>query len=485
MALVDKRVILAGRRCHPYGWHVQHASEAPPSPGLLWRFHNGREIGARARETLGAGLLLPTAPLDVALRATGEAVQRGEHVLLFEASFAWGNVVARADALRRSRDGWTVIEVKSGKSTADGSVKDEYLDDVAYTVCVAQHAGLRITDVALILVNRGFTLGGREPLLVELDVTEAGMQRAAEIGVDAQEIAAAVQADTRPTPSLTFKCRACEIFDTECLGKGVPDPLFVLPNLREKRFEELRAYERVSRIPASVKLAPTQERVAAVFRSGQPSVEPGLRILDDVVWPARYLDFEAVMPCIPWFEGAPAYDTVPFQYSVHLLTAPEGAAPEHREYLAPTTGDWRRELTERLLQDLGTAGSIVVYSSYEQTRLNALGILFPDLQPQLQAALARLFDLERAFKDGYCHPDFGGSTSIKQVLPVMVDGLGYDDLGVGNGNDAAGVFGLMRVGEYPVGEQEPWRRKLLEYCGLDTLAMVKLHRALLEIRATH
>ena len=482
MALVDKRVLLAGRRCHPYGWYAQHTPEEPPGPGLQWRFHQGAEIGARAREAFGGGPQLPRAPLDRALRATEEAVRLGGDVLLFEASFRWGDLVARADALRRSNGGWTVIEVKSGKSTDDGSVKDEYLDDVSYTVCVAQRAGLRIDGVALVLVNRDFRLGGTTPLLTEVDVTEAAMRRAAEIAVDAREIAAAVQAEERPAPGLSYKCRACEIFDTECLGVGVPDPLFVLPRLSEKRFEELRSYERVSQIPAGAKLTPTQERIADVIRSGQPVLEDGLRVLDDIVWPAQYLDFEAVSPCVPWFEGRPPYDPVPFQYSLHLLPSAD-AVPEHWEYLAPAIGDWRRELTERLLQDLGTAGSIVVYSSYEKTRLNALAELYPDLQLRLQAVVARLFDLERIFKNGYCHPGFAGSTSIKKVLPVMVEGLGYDDLGVRNGEDAAGVFALMRVGKYPTGEHEAWRQGLLEYCGLDTMAMVRLHQVLLGIRA--
>lgn len=482
MAPVDKRVFLAGRRCHPYGWYVQHTPEEPPGPGLQWRFHSGAEIGARAREKFGGGRQLPRAPLDLALRTTAEAVRCGEDAVLFEASFAWQELVARADVLRRSNGGWTLIEVKSGKSTDDGAVKDEYLDDVSYTVCVAQRAGVPIDGVSLVLVNRDFRLGGTAPLLTEVDITEAAMQRAAEIAVDAQQIAAAVQAEERPAPGLSFKCRACEIFDTECLGVGVPDPLFVLPHLREKRFEELRCYERVAQIPAGTKLTPTQERIANVIRSGLPVLEDGLRVLDDIVWPAQYLDFEAVSPCVPWFEGRPPYDPVPFQYSLHLVTSPD-AVPEHREYLAPTTGDWRRELAERLLQDLGTAGSIVVYSSYEKTRLNALAELFPDLQARLQAVISRLFDLERIFKDGYCHPGFAGSTSIKKVLPVMVDGLGYDKLAVGNGEDAAGVFALMRVGKYPAADHAAWRRKLLEYCGLDTMAMVRLHRALLEVRA--
>jgi len=155
--------------------------------------------------------------------------------------------------------------------------------------------------------------------------------------------------------------------------------------------------------------------------------------------------------------------------------------PTHFEYLAPVDGDWRREMTELLLDQLGSSGSIVVYSSYEKTRLNALPGLYPDLAPRIAAVVERLFDLERVFKDGYCHPGFGGKTSIKKVLPVMVENLSYHGMAIGNGDDALGIFSLMRVGKHPPETHERHRANLLEYCGLDTRAMVELHRAVATI----
>ncbi len=482
MTLLEKRVVLAGLRCHPYAWHLQHTPATPPSPGLEWLFYAGNETGARAREVFGPGCLLPRTPLDRAIEATADAVRRGTERVLFEASFAWGSVVARADVLRRSGSAWAVLEVKAGKSPDDGEVDEEDLDDLAYTTCVAARAGLPIDRVALVLLNRDYRLGGNAPLLAEIDVTEAAMKRANEIAAEAQAIAAAALSDVPPARRLEFRCGKCEIFDTDCLGVDVPDALFTLPRLSKKRFEEIRGYERVSRIPAGASLTEPQARVAEVIRSGRPFVGPGMRLLDDVVWPARYLDVETVSPFVPWFDARPPFDSVPFQYSVHLLRSPADD-PEHREYLAPTIGDWRRDLTERLLGDLGTVGSIVCYSSYERTSLNGLARLFPDLQPQLEAVCGRLFDLEKVIREGYCHPGFAGRTSIKKVLPVLVPELGYDGLAVGNGTDASGVFALMRVGQYPAADHDRWRKRLLEYCGLDTMAMVRVHQALLRIRA--
>src|SRR5437867_4012754 len=124
---VDKRAFLAGRACLTQGWYVHHAPGEIPGPGLQWRFHAGADVARRAREWLGDGRYLPRTPLDSALQVTAEAVKDGKSNLLFEASFAWNRLVARADGLSRVEGGWTIIEIKSGKSPADGSVKEEYL----------------------------------------------------------------------------------------------------------------------------------------------------------------------------------------------------------------------------------------------------------------------------------------------------------------------------------------------------------------------
>ena len=479
--LVDKRAFLAGRVCPTQGWYVQHTPGEVPGPGLQWRFYAGMEVGRLARVWLGEGKYLQRAPLDAALEATGAALKDAESNLLFEASFTWGGLVARADALRRSDDGWTLVEVKSGKSKEDGQVSDEFLDDIAYTACVAMNAGLPVKRASLVLLNREYRRDGGAELLTEIDVTEEVLARASAFSVDAQAIATAVAGDARPVPSLKFACKACDYFESDCVGKGVPDPLFVIPRLNAKRFEELRQYERISRLPPTAALTGNQQRIVDVILSGEPRAEAaGLAILEDVIWPVHYLDFEAVSPHLPWFDESPPYDTLPFQYSLHIRNAP-GASPEHRFYLADAEGDWRRDLTERMLADLGAAGSIMVYSSYEKARLKEMADLFPDLRAALERVIARLWDLEKVFKDGYTHPGFAGRTSIKKVLPVMVPELSYERLPVNNGSDAAGVFGLMRVGEYVADTHAVHRERLLEYCKLDTTAMVRLHEAVLRI----
>ena len=481
--LVAKKAFLAGVICRTQGWYVQHEPPEIPGPGLQWRFWIGADVHDRARQWLGPGTMLRRTPLEAAIADTKDAVNTGTNALLFETTFTWNGLVARADAIRRVGGEWELIEIKSGKSPDDGNVDSDYVDDLAYTRLVAGGAGLKIARLLLVLINRDYRLNGAAAMFALLDVTDAVNARAAEFAVLSEDVARNAGTDERPAPELIFACKDCAFFDTECVGRGIPDPLFMIPRISAKKFEALKVYERISRLPPDADLTHIQFGVVDVIRSGKPKVDhEGLCVLDELQWPVRYLDFEAVNPHLPWFEAAAPYETVPFQYSMHSIEE-SGAEVHHKEYLAPIDGDWRRELAESLLSNLGERGSIVVYSGYEKGRLKALGETFPDLAPQFTAAIARLFDLERVFKKGYQHPGFGGRTSIKKVLPVMVPELSYNRLAVNNGDDALGVFGLMRVRQIEEAFVPTQRERLLEYCKLDTYAMVCLHRATTLIRA--
>lgn len=482
-SLVAKKPFLASLACRTQGWYAQHAPPEIPSLGLQWRFWVGADVHERARAWLGAGTMLRRTPTEAAVADTQESVATFSDDLLFEATFTWNGLVARADAIRRAGTEWDLIEVKSGKSPGeDDKVNPEYVDDLAYTCMVAGGAGLRISRSLLVLINRDYRLDGGAELFVYVDVTDEVNARAAEFEVIRGDVVQKVAADERPEPEFIFECKDCPYFATDCLGVGVSDPLFIIPRITPRKFEALKVYGRIADIPRDADLTAIQRGIVDVMQAGKPRVNvDGLKVLDQLKWPVRYLDFEAVMPHLPWFAETAPYETVPFQYSLHVLDAPD-AEPRHCEFLAETDGDWRLLMIETLLHDLGTAGSIVVYSGYEKARLKALAQTFPVLEGQINAVLDRLFDLEQVFKSGYQHPGFAGRTSIKRVLPVMVPELSYKELALNNGNDALGVFGLMRVGATDAGQVAVQRTRLLEYCKLDTWAMVRLHLATAKLR---
>lgn len=477
---VDKASFLAAVPCHAKGWLTAREPWTPPGYGLQWRFHEGALIGQAAHALLGPGRDLPKAPLDLAMTASKDAMT-GDQGLLYEPTVAAGSFVARADALRRVGESWDLIEVKSGKSPPDGKPKARYLDDIAYSTAVAQLAGVDVQRSILVLIRPDYKLGDPDhSLLVELDVTLSVAERVQAFIAAAREIEQAVCGETTPNPVWTFECKDCEFFD-QCLGRGLTHPVFDLPRLSPKRFNNLSCRS-ILEIPPDAELTAAQERVVRCAQSGKPLVEPeGLKYLDELKWPAYYLDFEGLGTAIPMFRDLEPYDAVPFQYSLHVCESAEDE-PRHEYFLADLSGDWRRTLAEKLLHDVGDRGSILMYTPYEDQMIGHLERTLPDLAEGLGKLRSRLFDLEPLFRHGYYHPNFRGKTSIKKTLPVVVPDLTYEGLTVRKGDDASGLFGLMRVGRFTAEECKVHQSNLLDYCRMDTLAMVRLHRALLGLR---
>lgn len=458
----------------------RHRSDATLDHATRWRFYEGNRVGELARSALGSGRMLPPPFSDSALSDSMAAIAEGEQTL-FEVTMSAAGMIARADALMPSAGGWELIEVKSGKMPENSTPKAEYIDDIAFTLCVAQMAGVPVMRASLMLLSRKYFLGSSEPILSRIDVTTAAMARAAELRILAPTLVPEISGDDQPTPRLRMACKDCEYFATTCIGKDVDDSVLRIPRINEKKLAELLPCERIGALPASAKLTAIQQQAVDVIKTRGSRREPAvLAELQRVHWPAFYLDFETVMPALPWFDGDTAYTTLPNQYSVHVCSSP-GDVLSHSEYLAAFDTDWRRNLAEQLLIALDGHGSILVYSSYEKTQLTAMAVRFPDLADRISSIVDRLFDLERFFKTGYVHHGYAGSSSIKQVLPVLVPELSYKTMAVGNGSDASAVFCLMREGVIAAADHAARRRDLLEYCALDTFAMMRLHEALVRL----
>ena len=112
--------------------------------------------------------------------------------------------------------------------------------------------------------------------------------------------------------------------------------------------------------------------------------------------------------------------------------------------------------------------------------LRALAEALPERAAALGAVEVRLFDLLPVVRHNYYHPGFRGSFSIKNVLPALVPGSGYDDLSVADGQTAA-VRYVAALGSADSTERQRTFEELRAYCERDTLAMVELRRALAKL----
>ncbi len=234
-------------------------------------------------------------------------------------------------------------------------------------------------------------------------------------------------------------------------------------------------------IPDRFSLTPVQKRTRDALKTGVPQIVPGLSdALRRVAYPLFFLDFESVAAACPLYEDVAPHASVPTQYSLHILTAPE-APPEHREFLHEDRSDPHRPVAERLLAHLSQAGTIVVYSPYEQQMIACLERRLPDLASALSALLPRLYDLCDAIRRHYYRPEFKGSFSIKQTLPALVPDLGYGDLVIADGGAATAAYREMIAPETSPDRRQEIARNLRDYCARDSFAMVRLYRALCQV----
>ena len=175
------------------------------------------------------------------------------------------------------------------------------------------------------------------------------------------------------------------------------------------------------------------------------------------------------------------YQQVPFQYSLHIQRE-AGAEPEHYEFLAEPDVDPRRQLIEQLLDLIPEDGCVLTYNqTFEKGVLRNLADLFPDLAGEIGKRLENVRDLMVPFRrrDVY-RWQMRGSYSIKEVLPAMVPELSYAGMEIADGMAAMQAYHDMCALE-PGEELEQLRRAMLEYCRLDTLAMVRVLSELLKI----
>jgi hypothetical protein len=90
----------------------------------------------------------------------------------------------------------------------------------------------------------------------------------------------------------------------------------------------------------------------------------------------------------------------------------------------------------------------------------------------------RLWDLMAVIRNNYYHPNFHGSISIKSVLPAVSPELDYSALEIGEGSAASFAFQKQAERVFSESEWERTRSDLLEYCGLDSLAMARVVQVL-------
>src|SRR5580700_5157822 len=73
---------------------------------------------------------------------------------------------------------------------------------------------------------------------------------------------------------------------------------------------------------------------------------------------------------------------------------------------------------------------IVYHQQFESKRLSELASWLPEFAGRIEKIQGRLWDLLPIIRDHVHHPAFGGSYSLKSVLPALVPEMTYDGMEV-------------------------------------------------------
>jgi uncharacterized protein DUF2779 len=116
----------------------------------------------------------------------------------------------------------------------------------------------------------------------------------------------------------------------------------------------------------------------------------------------------------------------------------------------------------------------VYNATFESLRLSELASWLPEFSGRIKNIQGRLWDLLPVMRKHVYHPAFFGSYSLKYVLPALVPEMTYDGMAVADGVEAGVAWESLVRGNLDGAEREETRKALLDYCGQDTLALVRL-----------
>lgn len=490
--ILSKSTFIRGLQCEKslylYKHHYNLKDETPAQLQAI--FNQGTNVGVLAQELFLNGVDASPSSYFVMQESVFKTQEfiTNEESIIYEATFQYNGVLAALDVLIKEDDGWKAYEVKSSTS-----VSDTYVLDAAIQYYTIVNSGIDLKDISIVHINNKYVKNG--PINIqELFTIESVFDRVQEvlpsIPDQVENLKQVIKQEAMPNIDIGAHCDSpytCD-FKGHC-WKHIPDySIFNISNLRANKKFQLYDQGIITLDQIDLNNNPLNANqllqvTSELNNTSYIDRENISAFINDLKFPLYFLDFETMGSAIPIYDNTRPYQQFVFQYSLHVMYD-NHSDPIHLEYLAETTTniDPRIGFVKQLITDCGTSGDILVYNiGFEKGKLNDLIALFPEHTNEINNIINRLKDLMIPFqKRWYYTPKMKGSYSIKYVLPALVPELSYQDLEIKEGGMASTVFAQMASGEF-TGNYEKTRKDLLEYCKLDTYAMVKIYEVLTKV----
>ena len=488
---LSKSLFIRGLQCYKSLWLHRNRPELKDqiSERQQTVFDAGTDVGILAQQLFPGGVEVPYDGLspEEQVLMTQELIDSGISTI-YEAAFRHEQVFCKADILHRGPSGWEFYEVKNSTKP-----KEVYLNDIALQYKVISGSGLPLVASSLVHINNRYVRQGKievSGLFTVFDVTGEAIARQQEVEKSLQEMRDVLMKDMPaidigPHCSAPYDCDFCghcwahvpgnSVFDFA--GPGKPDS-FALYR------EGIVKMEDVPR--GSLNWRQQMQFDGILSRKNQINVPAVQGFLDSLWYPLCFMDFETLfMTPVPLYNGLRPYQQLTFQFSLHLIDHP-GAELRHVEFLSDGAVNPQSEFVDALLSAVPVGACILAWNQvFELERLKELAASLVSLSSEINSLVNNVRDLMAPFRsrDLY-HWKFNGSYSIKAVLPALVPELCHSDLAISNGEMASNAW-LRMVHAEAEEEKARLRRELLQYCHLDTLAMVRIWERMHQIVANN
>ena len=495
--LITKSDYLKFLTCSDYFWFHKKKPEVLVAKELnefeLELIKSGKEVEAWGRKLFHGGSLVESRQ-EQAVADTKRLIDEGKKAI-FQATFEASGLYAMVDMLEWDENNqyWIINEAKGSTCDKEGESTNKklHLYDAGFQYIVLKLAGYKVGKVNLLELNKEYAKKGEinpVQLIAKTDITEKVHELEPEINENIQGMRILMEQDNEPQPcDCIYKSRAnhCPAF-----GYLYPDmPQYsvhdiALIGLSPKRLEGMveGGYLSIYDVPEDFELSKNQRSHVDVTQTGITTnkSEEINKLLDEMTYPFYYLDYETYPTAVPIYDGCKPYIQIPFQYSLYIQRE-LGGEYEHVEFLAEDGNtNPMKALTESLKEHIGDEGSIIVWNKKFEKKCNEnIAEVYPEYADLMVGFNERLFDLMDIFqKNLYVHKDFKGKYSIKKVLPVFDPELSYKALSIQDGSMAMNSWKKMVFESDNEVEKEQIKKDLLEYCKLDTWAMVRIYEFL-------
>ena len=484
---LSKSTFIRGIQCEKslYLYKYHYKLKDPISSSLQTTFDQGTNIGILAQELFPNGVDASPENHFKMVESAGKTLDfiNNEESIIYEATFLYNDVISALDILVKDDEGWKAYEVKSSTKVTDTYIKDATIQ--YYTII---NSGIELKDISIVHINNEYILRGEldiNQLFKIKSVFNEVLEFLPQIPNEIKRLKDVVDGSEIPQKDIGLHC--FDPYDCDFMGtcwKHIPEySVFDISNLHKKKKFDLynQGIITLDQIDLNKSTLNSNKKLQV-----QSEIEGSVLIdkdqirsfISDLNYPLYFLDFETIRSSIPLFENSRPFQQIVFQYSVHIKETPSSEI-EHEEYLANPDVDPRIGFVKKIIEDCGTEGDILVYNiGFERSKLVDLIKVFPQYSEKLKNIINRLKDLMIPFqKKWYYKPEMKGSFSIKSVLPALTDNLSYESLEIKEGGTASDTF-LQMINKTFEGDEEIKRKQLLEYCKLDTEAMVEILKKL-------